>query len=61
MVAKRCGSLVWSITPTDQPSASSQMLRQCLAVDLHVLTLFVSPTYIGSGGAAQSGAERGPP
>jgi hypothetical protein len=26
-VAKRCGSTVWSITPTDQPSGSSQMLR----------------------------------
>src|SRR5205085_368535 len=26
-VAKRCGSSVWSITPTDQPSASTQMLR----------------------------------
>src|SRR5437016_858109 len=26
-VAKRCGSKVWSITLTDQPSASTQMLR----------------------------------
>jgi hypothetical protein len=29
-VAKRCGSTVWSITPTDHPSGSSQMLRVCL-------------------------------
>jgi hypothetical protein len=27
MVAKRCGNWLWSMTPTDQPSASSQMLR----------------------------------
>src|SRR5215469_768609 len=29
-VAKRCGSFVWSITPTDHPSASSQIVRQGL-------------------------------
>src|SRR5215510_701611 len=29
-VAKACGSRVWSITPTDQPSASSQIVRVCL-------------------------------
>ena len=27
IVAKRCGSSVWSMTPTVTPSASSQMLR----------------------------------
>jgi hypothetical protein len=26
-VAKRCGNSVWSITPTDQPSGSTQMVR----------------------------------
>ena len=25
-----CGSRLWSITPTDQPSGSSQMVRMCL-------------------------------
>src|SRR5579862_6708797 len=29
-VAKRCGSAVWSITPTDQPSGSSQIVRIAL-------------------------------
>src|SRR5262249_6243096 len=29
-VAKRCGNWVWSMMPTDQPSASSQILRVCL-------------------------------
>jgi hypothetical protein len=28
LVANRCGSRVWSITPTDQPSGSSQIVRQ---------------------------------
>src|SRR5215471_15529289 len=27
-VSNRCGSRVWSITPTDQPSGSSQIVRQ---------------------------------
>ena len=26
-VTKRCGSTVWSMMPTDQPSASSQIVR----------------------------------
>src|ERR1700747_1173466 len=29
-VATRCGSAVWSMMPTDQPSASTQMVRVCL-------------------------------
>src|SRR5262247_2497604 len=30
MVVNRCGSTVWSMMPTDQPSASTQMVRVCL-------------------------------
>ena len=30
IVAKRCGSSVWSMMPTDQPSGSTQMVRVCL-------------------------------
>jgi hypothetical protein len=30
IVAKRCGSRLWSMAPTDQPSASNQMLRMFL-------------------------------
>src|SRR5689334_25045890 len=30
LVAKRCGRRVWSITPTDHPSLSSQIVRQDL-------------------------------
>ncbi len=29
-VTKRCGSAVWSMTPTDQPSGSSQIVRMDL-------------------------------
>src|SRR6516162_338590 len=29
-VVNRCGSTVWSMMPTDQPSASTQMVRVCL-------------------------------
>ena len=48
-VAKRCGSSVWSITPTDQPSGSSQMLRVCLPSTFMaaLITRFSAPGYLG--------------
>ena len=54
MVAKRCGSWLWSMTPTDQPSASSQMLRVCLAVDLHSARHIAFSGEVGSRCAAFS-------
>src|SRR5580698_10898182 len=38
-ILRRCGSAVWSITPTDQPSGSSQMVRIALP------STFMASTY----------------
>src|SRR5262245_25528589 len=61
-VVKRCGSWVWSMIPTDQPSGSSQMVRVALPATFmaHDITAITANAKCRSAGRAalSRGAER---